>query len=340
MNPTPRLATFLAFCTALACSSDPGRRGDGTSTIGGGSSSSGGSGGSGASSAGGSNGGGSTATGGSGISLGGTLGTGGGTGSGDPEVCDGKDNDGNGVIDDVDAGGDGVCDCLNIATIGQIGPWSNGGNIFRDWLDSRSPIGAVELGDQELTDELLAPFQIVVILYTDTNILTNQDRELYAHHEFSAAESEAFDRWVRAGGGAMATIGYTGNEAAEVINVNRLLSPLGAGYDPDNVNTNGFIEDWATHALTDGVSRINTADGVEPLTTNGTTLAWDSGGRVALQIVEPDDGRVVVWGDEWITYDSEWADQTEQQVELFWLNMLKWLTPPRQCQVAIPPSIR
>ncbi len=29
-----------------------------------------------------------------------------------PEVCDGIDNDGNGIIDDVDVGHDGVCDCL------------------------------------------------------------------------------------------------------------------------------------------------------------------------------------------------------------------------------------
>jgi hypothetical protein len=50
-------------------------------------------------------------------------------------------------------------------------------------------------------------------------------------------------------------------------------------------------------------------------------------------------GHIVVWGDEWITYDSEWVDVQDQQVELFWLNILKWLTPAKQCQVAIPPSL-
>jgi hypothetical protein len=49
------------------------------------------------------------------------------------------DNDGNQIVDDVDVGGDGVCDCLNIGTIGSIGPWSNGGNIFETWLNARTP---------------------------------------------------------------------------------------------------------------------------------------------------------------------------------------------------------
>src|SRR6476661_8641828 len=63
--------------------------------------------------------GGAAARGGS-AARGGTTGSGGGSGAA-REVCDGKDNDGNGVTDDVDAQGDGVCDCLNIATIGEIG---------------------------------------------------------------------------------------------------------------------------------------------------------------------------------------------------------------------------
>jgi hypothetical protein len=63
------------------------------------------------------------------------------------------------------------------------------------------------------------------------------------------------------------------------------------------------------------------------------------GDSLALQVAQVDDGRVAVWGDEWITYDSEWADTEGQQVEHFWLNLLKWLSPPTQCQVPIPPRV-
>ena len=267
-----------------------------------------------------------------------TGGTDGGEIDGSPseEVCDGVDNDLNGIIDDVDVAGDGVCDCLNIATIGAIGPWSNGGNIFRDWLNTRSSTPAVELGDQELTDEVLEPFQVIVVLYASTMELTGGTQTLSAHHEFSTAEVEAMSRWVENNGGLMTTIGYTADEASEVENVNRLLGPFGLGYSTTNLSLTGFITDWSTHPVTDSVLNIFTDNGVEP-TSGGITLAQDSDGRIALKVDEIGSGKVAVWGDEWITYDSEWEDVEEQQVERLWLNMLKWLTPEVECQVPLPP---
>jgi hypothetical protein len=254
-------------------------------------------------------------------------------GGGSAEVCDGIDNDGNGIADDVDVGGDGVCDCLNIATIGQIGPWSNGGNIFAQWLNARSSTPAVALGDQRLTDDLLAPFQVIVVLYASTMQL----KTLPPHHAFSQAEVEAFHRWVLDGGGVMTTIGYTPDEASEVENVNRLLHPLGLGYSTTQLDLSGFITNWVQHPVTDSVSNIFTENGVEPADVGGTTLAQDSAGRIALKVAQAGKGKAVVWGDEWITYDSEWQDVHDQQVERFWLNTLKWLTFEKECQVTLPP---
>jgi hypothetical protein len=34
-------------------------------------------------------------------------------------------------------------------------------------------------------------------------------------------------------------------------------------------------------------------------------------------------GRVYVWGDEWVEYDSEW--QSIPQIRVFWLDVLGWL---------------
>jgi hypothetical protein len=277
------------------------------------------------------------------LNLGGDLGVGGGVGgnpgNGVPEVCDGVDNNENGIIDDVDVGMDGVCDCLSIATLGTIGPWSDGGNIFVDWLNQRSPQGATALGDQVLTPELLAPFQIIVTLHVSTVEVSRGMVMVPANHAYSPEEAAAFQGWVESGGGAMTTIGYTSDESNEVANVNLLLGTVGMGYSTTALDLSGFIQNWTAHPVTMGVSNINTDNGVEPAG-GGTTLALTQDGGIALQVTQASAGRAVVWGDEWITYDSEWQDVQDQQVELFWLNILKWLSPPDTCQVAIPPIVQ
>jgi hypothetical protein len=265
-----------------------------------------------------------------------------GPGNGEPEVCDGKDNDENGIVDDVDEGGDGVCDCLNIGTIGHIGPWSDGGNIFEDWLNARTPQGAVALEDRELTPERLAPLQVIVVLHVAEleAVNTANNESAPAHHPFSDDEAEAFAEWVEDGGGVMTTIGYSLDEAAEIVNVNRLLAPLGTGYSTTRFfYLNDFISNWEQHPVTDGVSNIFTLNGIEP-DSGGMVLARGNGDSTALRVLEVDKGRAVIWGDEWITYDSEWEDLEDQQVELFWLNILKWLSPPKTCQVPIPDEVR
>jgi hypothetical protein len=144
---------------------------------------------------------------------------------------------------------------------------------------------------------------------------------------------------VRGGGGVMTTIVYTCNEANEVVIVNKLLGGLGMGFSTTKLDLTGNIQDWLTHPVSDGISNIFTNNGVEPDGANGMTIA-KSGDQVALQVSQADLGRVAVWGDEWITYDSEWADVSGQQVEHFWLNLLKWLSPPTECQVPIPPRVK
>lgn len=252
------------------------------------------------------------------------------------EVCDGVDNDGNGIVDDVDVGRDGICDCLNIGTIGRIGPWSTGGNIFKTWLDTRSPIPATELGDQVITPELIQGLHVIVILRADTMTLDKDGSP--GHHEFSPSEISALDEWVRGGGGLLTTIGYQADEAAEVENVNRLLAPFGMRYhhEADHLGLNGMITAWAEHPISDGVTGVKTVNGVEPAEEGGMTVAWDEKGDVAMVVATPGDGHVVVFGDEWITYDSEWENVAELQIERLWINMFKWLSPPEECQVDIP----
>jgi hypothetical protein len=81
------------------------------------------------------------------------------SGGGTENICDGVDNDGNGIVDDVDLGGDGVCDCLAIATIGTSESWlpAYPTNVFQGWLAARSTTPAVALGNQIITPELNRP---------------------------------------------------------------------------------------------------------------------------------------------------------------------------------------
>lgn len=258
--------------------------------------------------------------------------------TGSPEICDGIDNDGNGIVDDVDVGKDGVCDCLNIATIGEIGPWGMGGTgIFAGWLSARSPLGAVALGNQVLTDDLLKKFQVIVTLHTQPVDIAGMRGVARAYHPFADGEIQAFTKWIKAGGGAMATIGYNYGGTHEEVNINKLFSPLGITYKTDGY-INGFITSWVDHPVTRGVHNIKTLNGVE-VNSEGIVLAHESPPKVAFQGIEVGSGHALMWGDEWITYDELWTDVKDQQVERLWLNILKWLTPPKQCQVPIPDRV-
>jgi hypothetical protein len=280
-------------------------------------------------------------SGGSGTGAGGTFlnfGGGGNLGGGETQ-CDGLDDDNNGIIDDVDIGGDGICDCLNIATIGRLGLWGSG-NLFTDWINSRSPKPATALGDQVLTNVNLAQFQVIVILNVAT-YQTQKKRSDTINHPYSPEESAALAAWVQNGGGLMTTIGNTETYDQEIMDIGRLLQAVDVGYDP----TNGWVVDgnvtkWVQHPITQGIMSVFTDRGAPPTAGSGLTpLGWDPLGHVALSVKDFGSGHIAMWGDEWITYDKLWTNQATWQVERFWLNLFKWLSPPTFCQVPIPPTV-
>ncbi len=322
----PLAVSLLVFCSACQCGGVTGTE-DGGSGAGSGS-------------GGGATGGGSTGTGG-GLGTGGSVGTGGNSGTGggggpSAEVCDGIDNDQNAIIDDVDVGMDGVCDCLKIATLGYRGQWGTG-DVFHNWLDGKSLSGAADLSNQTLTDALLAPFQVIVVQDVRTSTMPGVGKGL--GRAYSASELQAIRNWVSNGGGLMTLIGY--GDSSEVTNVNAVLQPFGMSYGTTQIlpKTGGStvaVSHWEVHPLATMVMKIGVDNGYE--VSGGTLVASEPmvGQYSVGRATAFNSGRVFVWGDEWLTYDSEWTQHTDYQLARFWLNSIKWLTPPNRCQVEIP----
>jgi hypothetical protein len=237
------------------------------------------------------------------------------------EVCDGIDNDGNGFIDDLDVGNDGICDCLRIATLGKPGN-RGGADVFDAWLSSRSPSGGVVLGDQEITPALLAPYDIVIVQNVST-----------LGRSFADSEIAAVKDWVESGGGLMTLTGYS--DPTEIDNVNLLLAPLGMGYTGEKVAPR--VDDhtlpitvWGTHPIALGLTAVGIDNG-HPATGIGDMIAQIDGFDVGRAAVVGG-GRVFVWGDEWVTYSSEWIARSDYQVERFWVNSVVWLSPRGNCR--------
>lgn len=269
-------------------------------------------------------------TGGSGGAPSGGQGVGGdfipstGSSSGSPEVCDGIDNDGNGIADDVDVGNDGICDCLRIATLGNPGMWG-AGNVFTTWLNERSDSGAANLEGAVLTKELLSQYQVIV-----AQDLKDIGR-VYASDEVAALKA-----WIESGGGLMTLIGY--GDPSELTNVNTLVASFSMSYGAQQIlpkdGTTVPITAWTMHPTTQGVKIVGIDNGY-PVVGEAEEIATKDG-HVVARAKEVGKGHIYMWGDEWITYDSEWKDHPDYQVELFWLNIIKWLTPVAECQVDVP----
>lgn len=256
------------------------------------------------------------------------------TQSGADEICNGVDDDLDGRVDNLDAAGDGICDCLRIGILGRPGKWGQG-SAFGDWLLERGSFVA-DLHDATLTAQTLADYDILIVndVTDDGNANHGIDRA------YSEDEVRALEAWVRGGGGLLSLIGYWSADA--VTNVNSLLAPFGMAYGDRSILSGGTqtVEGWdREHALAQHVSAIGISNGNEP-TGDGALFAWDEQSQVTAGLAQSGTtavgaGKVAMWGDEWITYDALWTERPDYDIEQLWINLANWLTPGDACEIDV-----
>ncbi len=234
-------------------------------------------------------------------------------------TCNRLDDDCDGIIDDVDLGGDGICDCLGVLLLGDPGPLSSG--TFVAWLESRGTTA------QRRLDSSGPPLAAADLTGIDVVILDRLSRD------YDATEVAALQAFVRAGGGLISMTGYSWH-GPDATRPNLVLLGLGAPYEV-SVHLDGAVTEWlATHPIADGIDVMTFQGGyaVTPLAGFSTTTVATRDGYAVGVAVESGDGRVFVWGDEWIEYDTEWAAMPT--VARLWANLFGWLVP-RRCTVPI-----
>lgn len=266
--------------------------------------------------------------GGAGVGAGGQAGAGGSSGGGagglgqggaaacvptvpSTEVCDGRDNDCDGLVDNVDVADDGIYDCQRIALFGVAG--LNPSSDFVSWLTSNGSIveRVQTAAGTPLTSDLLNRYTVIIL---DRLVRT-----------YTVAEAGLLRDWVAAGGGLMAMTGYV-NDQANLDNPNSLLADFGLSYVAGL--RSGPVTMFQPHPLTTGLTSVTFSGGFQisaqdpgGSATNATVASLATGAVGVAQV--RGQGRVFAWGDEWITFDSEWS--TMPQVKMFWVNILGWL---------------
>ncbi len=242
------------------------------------------------------------------------------------EVCNDLDDDCDGFVDNVDAGGDGICDCLNIAILGATGFAPNAN--FEAWLTSQ--------GTGVTRTKLLNNPGVVTPAFLDKYDLVLLDR---IERALSPEEAKALETFIKTEGRGMITlIGYNfdnNNPAPERDRANTALAPFGLAYEGAYFGAAVPTFDQ-NHPVSKGIFDVNFLGGIKPIDTGkqGMSTVFSNLNGVSTGIAHQTanmGGRVVVWGDEWITFDSDW--QGFADVQDFWVNMVNWARPQDFCTV-------
>jgi hypothetical protein len=262
-------------------------------------------------------------------------------------------------------GGDG-CSCppLNVGVLGKPGKWGANPNgdpdtALQDWLTSSSA-GTARVDNftnrVTLASDFLATYNVIILASLA------DDSSSGPWWTYGDAEVAAFQAWIQNGGGVISLTGYSSSN--EMAPDNQLIGFSGITYNSDGIW--GDCIDWTICNCT-GSNTLSDWNRTDPVISNLSTgvilVGYTNGhsinapvdghvvatmtGKNALVGKLVGKGRVLAFGDEWITYTSQWTGagvpnagaascqaelpQDKYQMAQFWYNMIRWSQPTANC---------
>ena len=288
-----------------------------------------------------------------------------------------------------DAGNCTLCQPVRILSLGQPAKYgANSGSTdntdaFQSFMNSNTKGTATMTMQKEfvsLTADRLSNYDVVILQGLYTNVYDPN-----GIWSFTSADAAALHDWVNSKGGALiAMSGYFSDNSVETKPLNQLMAPFGITYNSDTTYVAndcpnppslcycayGSIpfDAWLTDAVPDitknlkkvGVfmGRSITCSGSDckvVATDNVDTNAVSKTLGAAKQV---GNGRVFAWGDEWVTYTSQWGltpdpqydnaatyqqcvgntPMTSYTVPQFWYNVFRWVAQTSCLTIVVPPT--
>ena len=285
--------------------------------------------------------------------------------------------DGSSQLATCDGGGDCTCPPFNLAVIGKPGKWGANPNgdpdtALQQWL-STSSAGTARVDNfpkhQPLTPTFLSTYNVIILASL------SEDSSGGPFWTFTDDEVAAFRAWIEGGGGVIALTGYSGS-GQETSPVTQLIGFSGVTYNTDDVRGSCAAADYRVCGCAGTTSLVAEWNRTDPVVANlskdvkwigfegGRTINAPGDAHVAATIGGTKNvlvgklvgkGRVLLFGDEWITYTSQWTGvgnpkasdpscqgflpQDDYQTSQFWYNMIKWSQPNANCFTIVDVSI-
>jgi hypothetical protein len=198
-----------------------------------------------------------------------------------------------------------------VAILGE--PGSNPAANFAAWISARGPVvkrysPGTELA--ALTASELSGYEVAFL-------------DWLAPGTTLGITPQELQSWVEGGGRLIALSGY--GDYPEALQVqNQMLLPLDLGFVTTEILW-GPVTQFASHPITTELTSISFIGGREVTHAAADTVVMtlgDPAKPVGIAAVRGS-GKVFAFGDEWVTYDSEWSAIPE--IQQLWVNVFQWL---------------